>query len=78
MKYESQTYGFAGILLPDGGTKLVHFNGTIEEAQRQLDTAAKECGGTALDLKAMEERNPMVRVEKLAAHIFNEGFKASG
>ncbi len=74
MEDEWQTYGFAGVLLPNGGIKLVNFHGTQREAQDQVDAAAKEYGGVAPNLKSSQQRDINLMNEQIACRIFNEGF----
>ncbi len=71
-------YGFAFIRLPDGGRKLINFNGTREEAQKQLEEAAKLVGGTApdlsgppIDLADIPIDSPLARI---AAEVYNRAF----
>ncbi len=79
MEYKHVTYGFAGIELPDGGVMFVHFNGTIEEAQRQINKAADKYGGVAPDLSSNKHQarsKHSARLNAKACRIFNEGFDA--
>ena len=77
--YEHVMYGFAFIRLPDGGRKLVDFNGTREEAQKQLNEAAQKVGGVAPDLSlpGMDLADIPVDSEfgRIAADVYNRAFE---